>query len=40
VSAIARLLAADEDTMRDVVHAFNEKTCPPWALSGREAVPA
>jgi transposase len=25
VSAIARLLAAAEDTVRDVVHVFNEK---------------
>jgi hypothetical protein len=25
VSAIARLLAADEDNVRDVVHVFNEK---------------
>jgi transposase len=35
VSAIARLLAADEDTVRDVVHAFNEKGLaaldPQWA---------
>ncbi|WP_433428465.1 hypothetical protein [Nonomuraea sp. CA-141351] len=37
VSAIARLLAADEDTVRDVVHAFDEKPC---ALSRREAAPA
>src|SRR5690348_17046972 len=25
VPAIARLVAADEDTVRDVIHAFNEK---------------
>ena len=25
VSAIARLVAADEDTVRDVIHAFNER---------------
>ena len=25
VAAIARLVAADEDTVRDVIHAFNEK---------------
>src|SRR5947208_15779397 len=33
--AIARLVAADEDTVRDVVHAFNEKGLaaldPQWA---------
>jgi hypothetical protein len=35
VPAIARLVAADEDTVRDVIHAFNEKglACldPKWA---------
>src|SRR5438045_5919699 len=35
VPAIARLVAADEDTVRDVVHAFNEKGLaaldPRWA---------
>ena len=35
VAAIARLVAADEDTVRDVVHAFNEKGLaaldPQWA---------
>ena len=35
VLAIARLVAADEDTVRDVVHAFNEKGLaaldPQWA---------
>ena len=25
VSAIARLVAADEDTVRDVIHAFNQR---------------
>src|SRR5690349_20125584 len=34
-SAIARLVAADEDTVRDVIHAFNERGLaaldPPWA---------
>jgi hypothetical protein len=25
VSAISRLVAADEDTVRDVIHAFNER---------------
>jgi uncharacterized membrane protein len=40
VPAIARLVAAYEDTVRDVVHAFNERGWPRWTLSGREAVPA
>src|SRR6516164_10182626 len=35
VPAIARLVAADEDTVRDVIHAFNEKGLaaldPRWA---------
>src|SRR5215210_2011442 len=35
VSAIARLVAADEDTVRDVIHAFNEQGLaaldPQWA---------
>jgi transposase len=35
VAAIARLVAADEDTVRDVIHAFNEKGLaaldPRWA---------
>jgi len=35
VAAIARLVAADEDTVRDVIHAFNEKGLaaldPQWA---------
>src|SRR5215470_10545066 len=35
VSAIARLVAADEDTVRDVIHAFNAKGLaaldPRWA---------
>src|SRR6476620_9708652 len=35
VSAIARLVAADEDTVRDVIHAFNERGLaaldPQWA---------
>ena len=38
--AIARLVAADEDTVRDVIHAFNEMGLAAWTLSGREAVPA
>ena len=33
--AIARLVAADEDTVRDVIHAFNERGLaaldPQWA---------
>ena len=40
VPAIARLVAADEDTVRDVIHAFNERGLAALALSGREAVPA
>ncbi|OLL89761.1 hypothetical protein Ae406Ps2_6073c [Pseudonocardia sp. Ae406_Ps2] len=36
----ARLAAADEDTVRDVIHAFNERGWPRWTLSGREVVPA
>jgi len=35
VPAIARLVAADEDTMRDVIHLFNQKGLaaldPQWA---------
>ncbi len=35
VSAIARLVAAEEDTVRDVIHAFNERglacLAPKWA---------
>ena len=35
MSAIARLVAADEDTVRDVIHAFNERGLaaldPQWA---------
>src|SRR3954447_2211501 len=35
VASIARLVAADEDTVRDVIHAFNEKGLaaldPQWA---------
>jgi hypothetical protein len=40
VPAIARLVAADADTVRDVIHAFNQGGSPRWTLSGREAVPA
>ena len=40
VAAIARLVAADKDTVRDVIHAFNERGSPRWTLGGREAVPA
>jgi hypothetical protein len=40
VLAIARLVAAGEDTVRDVIHAFNAKGWRRWTLSGREAVPA
>jgi hypothetical protein len=40
VPAIARLVAADEDTVRDVIHAFDARGLPRWTLSGRAAVPA
>ena len=40
VPAIARLVAADEDTVRDVIHAFNDKGLARWTLGGRAAVPA
>jgi hypothetical protein len=40
VPAIARLVQAHEDTVRDVIHAFTRKTWPRWTLSGRAAVPA
>jgi hypothetical protein len=39
VPAIARLVAADEDTVRDVMHTFNERVWPAWTLSGRQAIP-
>src|SRR3954471_9928419 len=37
VSAIARLLAADEDTVPDVIQAFNERGWPRWTLGGATA---
>lgn len=37
VPAIARLVAADEDTVRDVIHAFNEKGLA--AVGGRPSPP-
>ena len=40
VPAIARLVAADEDTVRDVIHRSTPRAWPRWTLSGREAVPA
>ena len=40
VPAIARLVAADEDTVRDVIHRSTRRAWPRWTLSGREAVPA
>ena len=40
VPAIARLVAADEDTVRDVIHLFTRRAWRRWTLSGREAVPA
>jgi transposase len=35
VLAIARLVAGDEDTMRDVIHAFNQKGVDPRWAGGR-----
>jgi hypothetical protein len=40
VPAIARLAAADEDTVLDVIHLFNQRAWPRWTLGGREAVPS
>ena len=41
VPAIARLVAADEDTVRDVIHARSTpRGWRRWTLGGREAVPA
>ncbi|MEU5697976.1 hypothetical protein ACFFS2_39770 [Streptomyces aurantiacus] len=40
MSAIARLVAVDKDTVHGVIHACNEKGLSPRPLSGREAVPA
>ncbi|SNT11922.1 hypothetical protein SAMN05216276_102546 [Streptosporangium subroseum] len=41
VPVIAQLVQADEDTVRDVIHRFNEISAwPAWTLAGREAVPA
>jgi hypothetical protein len=37
--AIARLVAADVDTVRDVIHLFNQKGLAALTLSGREAGP-
>ena len=37
VPAIARLVAADEDTVRDAIHLFNQKGLAALTLSGREA---
>jgi hypothetical protein len=34
----AGLVAADEDTVRDIVHAFNARGWPRCTPSGREAV--
>jgi hypothetical protein len=39
VSAIARLVAADEDTVRDVIRAFNERGWLRWTLGGRSSPP-
>lgn len=35
VPAIARLVQADEDTIRQVIHRFNEMGMPAWTLGGR-----
>lgn len=40
VPVIAQLVAADEDTVRDVIHRFNEIGLACLDLAGREAVPA
>ena len=42
VPAIARLVAANEDTVRDVIHLFTviRRAWRRWTLSGRAAVPA
>ena len=42
VPAIARLVAADEDTVRDVIHlsSLTPRGWPRWTLGGRAAVPA
>ncbi len=37
---VAQLVQADEDAVRDVIHAFNDRGWPAWTLAGREAVPA
>lgn len=34
VPVIAQLVQADEDTVRDVIHWFNEMAWPAWTLSG------
>ncbi|WP_239694534.1 helix-turn-helix domain-containing protein [Streptomyces sp. Cmuel-A718b] len=39
VTAIARLVTAHEDTVRDVINAFNERGLAALGLGGREAVP-
>ncbi|WP_455569051.1 hypothetical protein [Streptomyces griseoruber] len=36
VPVIAQLVRADEDTVRDVIHRFNEMAWPAWTLDGRE----
>lgn len=40
VPVIAQLVQADEDTVRDVIHRFNETGLACLDLGGREAVPA
>ncbi|MEV4664187.1 helix-turn-helix domain-containing protein [Micromonospora echinofusca] len=39
VPAIARLFQADEDTIRQVIHRFNELGWPAWSLGGRGPSP-
>jgi hypothetical protein len=40
VPAIARLVAADEDTVQDVIHAFNTRGWPGWTITGLAGVTA
>ena len=39
VAAIARLVAADEDTVREVIHAFKTRGWPRWTLIGGRPSP-
>jgi hypothetical protein len=40
VPAIARLVAADEDTVRHMIHLSTPRAWRRWTLGGRAAVPA